>query len=88
MPTIDQNTEYVLKKIRANAGRRGEVTCVSVLVSSFLALIVMMTAPDVTAQSVAASQSDRRAQAPAVAVTSDGSVHAVWFDKGAVGECP
>jgi hypothetical protein len=86
MPTIDQNTEYVLKKIRANAGRRGEVTCVSVLVSSFLALIVMMTAPDVSAQSVAASQSDRRAQAPAVAVTSDGSVHVVWFDKGAVGE--
>ena len=38
------------------------------------------------AESVSASAADRRAQAPAVAVTEDGTVHAIWFDKGAVGE--
>ena len=38
------------------------------------------------AESVPASAADRRAQAPAVAVTKDGTVHAIWFDKGAVGE--
>ena len=37
-------------------------------------------------ESVSASAADRRAQAPAVAVTEDGTVHAIWFDKGAVGE--
>ena len=38
------------------------------------------------AESVSASAADRRAQAPAIAVTKDGTVHAIWFDKGAVGE--
>ena len=38
------------------------------------------------AERVSASAADRRAQAPAVAVTEDGTVHAIWFDKGAVGE--
>ena len=37
-------------------------------------------------ESLAASAPDRRAQAPAIAVTDDGSIHAIWFDKGAVGE--
>src|SRR5210317_1870141 len=37
-------------------------------------------------ESVAASAPDRRAQAPAIALTDDGSIHAIWFDKGAVGE--
>ena len=47
--------------------------------------IVGTTAPH-AAESVPASAADRRAQAPAVAVTRDGTVHAIWFDKGAVGE--
>ena len=47
--------------------------------------IVGATAPH-AAESVSASAADRRAQAPAVAVTRDGTVHAIWFDKGAVGE--
>jgi len=47
--------------------------------------IVGATAPH-AAESVSASAMDRRAQAPAVAVTKDGTVHAIWFDKGAVGE--
>ena len=47
--------------------------------------IVGASAPHAAA-SVAASAADRRAQAPAVAVTEDGTVHAIWFDKGAVGE--
>ena len=37
-------------------------------------------------ESRAASAPDRRAQAPAIAVTDDGSIHVIWFDKGAVGE--
>ena len=47
--------------------------------------IVGATAPH-AAESVSASAADRRAQAPAIAVTKDGTVHAIWFDKGAVGE--
>ena len=47
--------------------------------------IVGATVPH-AAESVSASAADRRAQAPAVAVTRDGTVHAIWFDKGAVGE--
>lgn len=47
--------------------------------------IVGTTAPHAQ-ESVSASAADRRAQAPAVAVTKDGTVHAIWFDKGAVGQ--
>lgn len=40
----------------------------------------------VAAEIVSVSADNRRAQAPAIAVTGDGTIHAVWFDKGAVGE--
>lgn len=40
----------------------------------------------VAAEIVSVSADNRRAQAPAIAVTGDGTIHAVWFDKGAMGE--
>ncbi|MGB2104052.1 MAG: sialidase family protein, partial [Luminiphilus sp.] len=54
-------------------------------VAAAMLFIVGATAPN-AAESVSASAMDRRAQAPAVAVTEDGTVHAIWFDKGAVGQ--
>ena len=55
------------------------------LAAAAILLIVDTTVPH-AAESVSASAADRRAQAPALAVTKDGTVHAIWFDKGAVGE--
>ena len=55
------------------------------IVAAAMFFIVGTTAAH-AAESVPASAADRRAQAPAVAVTRDSTVHAIWFDKGAVGE--
>jgi len=57
----------------------------SIVAAAAMLFIVDTSAPH-AAESMAASAADRRAQAPAVAVTEDGTVHAIWFDKGAVGE--
>ena len=55
-------------------------------VATAATLFIVGTSAPHAAESVAASAVDRRAQAPAIAVTEDGTVHAIWFDKGAVGE--
>mgnify|MGYP001449628672 CR=1 FL=1 len=61
--------------------------CAGVIPAAALAPLLWlgMVSPAMS-ESIAASASDRRAQAPAIAVTRDGSIHAIWFDKGAVGE--
>jgi len=55
-------------------------------ISSVLLTLSAATADNGAAEVLAASPEDRRAQAPALAVTSDGTVHVIWIDKGAVGE--
>ena len=60
-------------------------SCFVTVAAAAMFSIVGATAPH-AAESVSASAADRRAQAPAVAVTEDGTIHAIWFDKGAVGE--
>ena len=52
----------------------------------FLVTCIMTCAVPALGEIVSASAADRRSQAPALAVTSDGTVHAIWFDKGATGE--
>ena len=60
-------------------------SCFATVAAAAMFSIVGAAAPH-AAESVSASAVDRRAQAPAIAVTEDGTVHAIWFDKGAVGE--
>lgn len=52
----------------------------------FLVTCIMTCAVPALGEIVSASAADRRSQAPALAVTSDETVHAIWFDKGATGE--
>ena len=51
-----------------------------------IALCALMGSIATAHAEISVSSADRRAQAPGVAVTDDGTVHVVWFDKGAVGE--
>ena len=62
-------------------------SCCQATAAAKLSLLLLLgMAVPALAEGVSASAVDRRAQAPAIAVTSDGSIHAIWFDKGAVGE--